>query len=362
MASPYFSSDNRELRLDNAAICGNFKKSPEMTEELRAFARFMVNGKSRYGSIYKFDDGSPLEELNQGKKDQVVSGNRAVQLPDINRFKKEAYIVYDDSALEPEQVHDILEIKAGLSDVYIEDSMKVNLVTMMLPSFKFDLFNGSDTGYIEGTEVRIFAYTYPHFSHYRLDQVMEQNVKSMIRLNMLTVCYEALRQKKPLPYIVNPPGAFVKPLNDIQKEKVARMISEAMSDIWNDEQLQGITNKRISEWILLRPHPPFWSSISRTPGNVHLVWADVCDIALELWKASGVLCPIPMMGDPLGAVGNRALGNHSNKALDEYLFRACGGVHGLVGSIRYNPDIPIFPLSWIVRELKKDGLNVYGRC
>lgn len=362
MARPYFSSDNTELRLDNAPIRGNFKKPPKVTEELRAFARFMVNGKSRYGSIHKFDDGSPLEELNQGKIDKVVYENRTAQLPDINRSKKEAYIVYDDSALELEQVHDILEIKADLSDPYIEDSMKVNLVTMMLPSYKFDLFNGSDTGFIEGTEIRIFAYTYPHFSHYPLDQAMEQNVKSMIRLNMLTVCYEALRQKKPLPFIVNPPGAFVSHFNYDQKEKVAKMISEAMSDIWNDEQLQQITNKRISEWILLRPHPPFWLSTPRTSVNAHLVWADVCDIAVELWKAHEVLCPIPMMGDPLGSVGNRALGNHSNRALDEYLFRACGGIHGLVGSIRYNPDISIFPLSRIVRELKKDGLNDDGGC
>jgi hypothetical protein len=74
---------------------------------------------------------------------------------------------------------------------------------------------------------------------------------------------------------------------------------------------------------------------------------------VELWKAHGVLCPIPMMGDPLGAVGNRALGNHSNKALDEYLFRACGGIHGLVGSIRYNPDMSVFPLSRILEDLEE---------
>jgi hypothetical protein len=353
MASPYFSSDNTELRLDNAPIRGNFRRPPKVTEELRAFARFMANGKFRYGSIYKFGDGSPLEDLSQGKLDKVVYGNRTAQLPDINRFKKEAYIVYDDSALELERVHDILKIKAGLSDPYIEDSMKVNLVTMMLPSYKFDLFNWTTTGSIEGTEIRIFAYTYPHFSHYPLDKTMEQNVKSMVRLNMLTVCYEALRQEKPLPFIVNPPGAFVSRLNYSEKEKVAQMISHAVSDILNDEQLQEITNKFISDWVLLSPHPPFWSSTSRTPGNVHLVWADVCDIAVELWKAHGVLCPIPMMGDPLGSVGNRALGNHSNKALDEYLFRTCGGIHGLVGSIRYNPDMSVFPLSRILEDLEE---------
>lgn len=350
MTKPYFKSGDAELKLDGAPINGDFSRPLEMTEALRAFARFMVNGEFHYGSVHEFAERSPMGELNHGKSQHILYKGKMLQFPDIKRLKREAYVVYDDSALEPNDVQKILKVKAGLSRDFLNFPMKFNLLTMMLPSYKFDLSNSNNSDPIAGTEIRIFTYTYLNFSHYPLDHAMEQNVKSMIRLNLLTVCYEASRQKRPLPFIVNPPGAFIRHLPPEKKAKVVQIISDAVSNLWHEQQIQAIVNKWISEWILLQPD--FWALGKAVPENVHLAWADVGSIAEELWKIEQALCPVPMMGDPLGPIGNGALGNHANKALDEYLFRACGAIHGLIGSIRYNPDISIFPLRRIVGELK----------
>jgi hypothetical protein len=52
-------------------------------------------------------------------------------------FKKESYVIYDDSALDSDHV-DILKIWAGLSYRFLQNWMKLNLVTMILPSYTFD--------------------------------------------------------------------------------------------------------------------------------------------------------------------------------------------------------------------------------
>lgn len=71
----------------------------------------------------------------------------------------------------------------------------------------------------------------------------------------------------------------------------------------------------------------------------------------ELWESSGILCSTPMMGAPKRVIGNAALGDHAGRALDEFLFRTCGGIHGLVGSLHYNLDICVFSLNQIVTEM-----------
>jgi len=348
MKKPYFSSTDDTLALDGTPISANHRRSQERNAELRKFARFMANGPHRRGSIHQFEDDSPLGLLNQGKIRSVIYEGAKIPLHDVESLKKESYVVYDDTALDSDQVVDILKVKAGLSHRFLHDLMKLNLVTMMLPSYIFDR---DDDGAVHMAKTKIINYTYLNFNNFShsLDDSMRQNVTSMIRLNLLTVCYESLQQKKRLPFLINPPGAFIRSLNDKQKEVVAQILSDSVSEVGNDGEIQGIIENGISEWILL--NPDFWGPRPVIPHKVHYVKADVCQIALELWKRHGALCPIPMMGAPTGAIGNGALGNHAEKALDEFLFRACGGIHGLAGSVRYNPEIKILPLSQIVNLL-----------
>jgi hypothetical protein len=345
MKEPYFSSTDETLVLDGIPINAMHRRSRERNAELRKFARFMTNGSYNHGSIHQFADDSPLELLNQGRIQSVIYEGTEISLPDIDSLKKESYVVYDDSALDSDQVVDILQVRAGLSHRFLHNRMKLNLVTMMLPSYLFDRDND---GAVHMAKIKIINYTYLNFNNFShsLDDSMRQNVASMIRLNLLTVCYESLRQKKRLPFLINPPGAFIRSLNDKQKAVVAQIISDSVSEVGNDKQIQGIVENGISEWILL--NPDFWVSRPVIPHKVHYVKADVCQIALKLWKKNGALCPVPMMGAPTGAIGNGALGNHAEKALDEFLFRASGGIHGLVGSLCYNPEIKILPLSQIV--------------
>lgn len=351
MATPYFLSDGGNLLLDGTPIIGMFFRSPERNAELRKFSRFMANATYNYGSIHQFALESPLELLNQKRIQSVVYEGMQISLPDIDSLKKEAYVVYDDSLLEHEQVVDILKVKAGLSHNFLDYQIKFNLVTMMLPSYIFSLSSRNSVHAVDMTKLKIFNYTYLNFNHFSrsLNDSIGQNVKSMIRLNLLTVCYETLRQKKPLPFIINPPGAFIRRLSSEQKQAVAQIISDSVYEIWGDTQIHGIVEGAISEWILL--NPDFWRLETIIPHNIHFVQADVCHIAEELWKKRGILSPIPMMGAAIGAIGNAALGNHAERALDEFLFRACGGIHGLVGSLRYNPDICILPLSQIIAEM-----------
>ncbi|MDD3473827.1 MAG: hypothetical protein PHS86_13680 [Syntrophaceae bacterium] len=348
MKEPYFSSIDGTLVLDEIPINAIHRRSRERNAELRKFARFMANGSHSRGSIHQFEDDGPLGLLNQGKIRSVIYEGAEIPLPDIESLKKESYVVYDDTALDSDQVVDILNVKASLSHRFLHYLMKLNLVTMMLPSYIFDR---DDDGAVHMEKIKIINYTYLNFNNFShsLDDSMRQNVTSMIRLNLLTVCYESLQQKKRLPFLINPPGAFIRSLNDKQKEAAAQIISDSVSEVGNDRQIQGIVENGISEWILL--NPDFWVSRPVIPHMAHCVKADVCQIALELWKKHGALCPVPMMGAPTGAIGNGALGNHAEKALDEFLFRACGGIHGLAGNLRYNPDIKIRPLSQIMARL-----------
>lgn len=354
MKEPYFSSTDETLVLDGIPINAMHRRSRERNAELRNFARFMANGSYSHGSIHQFADDSPLGLLNQGRIQSIVYEGGEIPLPDLGSLKKESYVVYDDSALDCGQVVDILRIKAGLSHNFLHNRTKLNLVTMMLPSYIFDKDNNDA---VHMAKIKIINYTYLNFNNFShsLDDSMRQSVTSMIRLNLLTVCYESLRQKKLLPFLVNPPGAFIRNLNDRQKAVVAQIIADSVSEVGNDRRMQGIVENGISEWILL--NPDFWVSRPIIPRKVHYVKADVCQIALELWKKHGALCPIPMMGAPTGAIGNGALGNHAEKALDEFLFRACGGIHGLAGSLRYNPEIKILPLSQIVAQLAAEINN-----
>jgi len=353
MKEPYFSSTEGKLMLDGTPISGLFSRSPERNAELRRFARFMVNGPHDHGSIYQFAPESPLELWNQGRIRSIEYEGIQIPLPDIDSLKKEAYVVYDDSSLQYDQVVDILKVKAGLSGSFLDYQMKCNLVTMMLPSSIFHFAGRNSVNTVETTNLKILNYTYLNFNHFSdsSNHSIRQNVKAMIRLNLLTVCYEALRQKKFLPFIVNPPGAFIRSLSSEQQKSVSAIISDSVHELLHDTKIHGIVGGAISEWILL--NADFWRLSAVTPHTVHFVHADVCHIAAELWKKRGVLCPIPMMGHPLGAIGNGALGNHAERALDEFLFRACGGIHGIVGSLRYNPDICILPLSQVVTEMEK---------
>jgi len=354
MKEPYFSSTDETLVLDSISISAMHRRSPERNAELRKFARFMANGPGSHGSIHQFAGDSPLELLNQGKMQSIVFEGAETPLPDLDSLKKESYVVYDDSALDYDHVVDILRVKAGLSHCFLHNRMKLNLVTMMLSSYIYHIEND---GAVHMTKIKIINYTYLNFNNYShsLDDSMRQNVKSMIRLNLLTVCYESQRQKKRLPFLINPPGAFIRNLSDKQKGVVVQIISDSVSEVGSDRQIQGIIENGISEWILL--NPDFWDPRLVIPHSVHFVKADVCQIALELWKKHGALCPLPMMGAPMGAIGNGALGDHAERALDEFLFRACGGIHGLVGSLRYNPEIKILPLSKIVAQLAAEINN-----
>lgn len=209
-------------------------------------------------------------------------------------------------------------------------------------------------------DLRIINFTYPHFAHFghALNGSLQSNVRSMIRLNVLATCREALRQGKPLPFIVNPPGAFIRSLAPEQVRCVAEMISESLADIWNETGLRPVMDALISEWILLKPD--FWPPLSGRLPTIHRVSADFLHIAESLWLTHGAACPVPMMGEPLGAIGNGALGEHANHAVDEFLFRACGGIHGLTGSLRYNPDMPVLPLSRVITELKSKVAHLSG--
>jgi gamma-glutamylcyclotransferase (GGCT)/AIG2-like uncharacterized protein YtfP len=350
MREPYFSSTEDTLILDGTPIKGMFRRSKERNAELRKFTRFMANGPHKHGSIYQFAHESPLDQLGQGRIQSVVYEGTEIPLPHIDSLKNEAYVVYDDSSIHHDQVEAILKAKAGLPHRLLDDHMKFNLVTMMLPSYIYKK-DGAHSATM--MKIKIFNYTYLNFNSFSssLGGAMRQNVTSMIRLNLLTVCYEAQQQRKHLPFIINPPGAFVRRLSTEQKGTVAQIISDAVSEIGCDKQIHGIVSDTISEWIFLRPD--FWSSRPDIPHRVHFVQADVCDIAEQLWKKHRVLCPLPMMGAPTGAIGNGALGDHAERALDEFLFRTCGGIHGIVGSLRYNPTVSILPLSQIVSEMER---------
>ncbi|HPW36940.1 MAG TPA: hypothetical protein PK528_14060 [Syntrophorhabdus sp.] len=119
-------------------------------------------------------------------------------------FKKESYVIYDDSALDSDQIVDILKIRAGLSYRFLQNWMKLNLVTMILPSYTFDK---DDDGAVYMAKILIINYIYLNVNNfnYSLNDSMRQNFTSMIHLNLLTVCYESLQQKSASHSILNRP-------------------------------------------------------------------------------------------------------------------------------------------------------------
>ena len=352
MSGPYFVADQERLFLDGSPIEDRISRSQACNDALRQFARFMVNGPEERGSIHQFASGSPLMQLNNGDLQTLDHEGVTYRLPDINLLKREACAIYDDALVDHSQAREILRVKAGLQHRPPDKPLAGNLVTLMLPSRLCLLPADHGVKPAGMMEIRIVNFTYPHFAHFShtLKSSLQANVRSMIRLNVLATCREAHRQGKPLPFIVNPPGAFVRSLTPAQVRSVAEMISESLADIWSETGLRPVLDALISEWILLKPD--FWPPLSGRLPPLHRVNADILHIAESLWLRHGAACPVPMMGEPLGAVGNGALGEHANHAVDEFLFRACGGIHGLTGSLRYNPDMTILPLSRVIAELK----------
>ncbi|MBF0103675.1 MAG: hypothetical protein HQK77_22475, partial [Desulfobacterales bacterium] len=137
MKETYFLTEEDNLILDGTPIKEIILRSHEQNDELRKFARFMVNDADRYGSIDKFAPNSPLELLNQGKIESIMYKGNHIILPDINSLKKEAYIVYDDDLMTDDQVKDFLNVKAGLSNSFLNFQDRFNLITMMLPSYLY---------------------------------------------------------------------------------------------------------------------------------------------------------------------------------------------------------------------------------
>lgn len=348
MSERYFTSSDGALLLDGERIQPHQARTPEENHPLRMFARFMANDTDTHGSVHEFAPGSPLAQLNQGTLRSVEYAGRRIELPDIESQKKQAYAVFDDARLSAEQARALLRLKAGLDRRFLTFGAQFNLLTLMLPAQTLAPWQRSDPA--NPVPLRILAYTYPRFREAAdLGDPTRENLRAMIRLNLLTVCFEARRQRRPLPFLVNPPGAFLRGLAEDEKNRVAQQLSDVVEDLRSDVALRSAVGDAVSEWILLIPS--FWKLRRPPDPDLHLVQADIQVIAEELWRRRGVECPIPMMGDPAGAIGNGALGNFANSAVDEFLFRLCGGTQGLVGSVRYHPDLRVLPVSEVVQAI-----------
>ncbi|MDA9231115.1 hypothetical protein N9O56_00900 [Rickettsiales bacterium] len=343
-----------------AKISQFLPRDKDTNDKLRAAARSAFGSERGQGTLGYIkngcNDGSPLDKLNKGTEvDDMFSG---MTQDKFNGLKQNVRLFYDSDRLKKKKwIQNILNAKVGKSTAQGHNH---NLFTFTAESRLFLGSNGLPKD--STTPFTALNFTYlkfndvakggakKHFSENNLKNYAKENTKRMIALNMKAVAHNSVEQglENGLPFILNPPGAFASRLSTCQQENLAQSITDSFI-----EAVNKVDVAKISEVIVLKGGGRGKDGGFFTEAQLNImkaackekalvmhggVDADMVSIAENFYKKTGKPCPIPIMGEPLGGVGNGALSNSCNKAVDEFLYRAALGLHGITASCTHNPN------------------------
>ena len=339
-AGSIIASNNETLFIGAGAVKGFAPRSQEDNARLRGYLRSRVNGARAHGELASPQPDSPLvQEFARGQYEEFCQNAR----------------VYYDPALGEAAAKDVMSCKAGTPVVGGLNKDNANLVTFTLPTMLHKWVDGRDMH--RPVPAVMLNFTYQKFNDSSgeywtrpgcsgdLTKDAKENLEKMIKLNLLAVAKEGERQGKPVPFILNYPGAYIRDLSPESEAVVKREIATAFAKVLENKEVQGAIAGHVSDFIVIggrgicgdRNNSNLMEQSAGSASKpIHFVNAEMVDIAKRIWEVNKVACPLPMMGEPLGAIGNGGVGNRAESAVDEFFARACGGVHCLVGNGRYN--------------------------
>jgi len=357
---------------------------------------------SNSGSLASPTPAEPNRNLLFPAEGVETKGPEFISQADYQRLQQDVHVYYDRNVLGgkakleaenksdvvekqiKEHAKDVVKAKSGMkpSEAHEIDENRANLVTFVVPTrigYTSDQKTGAANRENPQIAVKVLNFTYPKFNerndpettgkrgetHFwiktkpgtREKELREQtraNIRQMLRLNIIAACDEYQRQGVALPFILNLPGAFLRGLDDNLKLAIKKEIAQIFVQLINSPELKDIVKANISEIIAVGGvanwGPDAFVSDAKAATTstmlpIHVVDADIISMAKEFSKVakkadgSPAEILIPMMGEPLGAIGNGALGDAGNSDLDEDLFRRCLGLHALLGNGKYNGNI-----------------------
>ena len=192
------------------------------------------------------------------KAGMIVRDKVFLTAADYETYKTQAKVYFDpkigaDQNAQTALVQKILEHKSGIKDnagadhTFSDDENRsANLVTMILPTRIGVLNDANGDAIVQDPpiEAMVSTFTYPDFRDDKpsnlhwlscsnpaatdqkslivtgLSDAAKTNILAMMRLNILAVCKEYKTQGIKLPYILNMPGAFIRPFNDDAQNKI----------------------------------------------------------------------------------------------------------------------------------------------
>ena len=320
-------------------LSGEIKKFHRLRVEDRV--KF-IKDKTRCGPLYTLAHpprNSPLKSINRNQAAELTLGPTAkVTGADIEAWKQQTKVFYSEKIGDDTYVRKLLEKKARLNDrgpALLEAELRGPLLTFTTPARDYT-----------GFDFEALGFTYPKFNSKTplSREERQKNLKQVLRINIFAVCASAEAQDAKLPFILNRPADFLRELTDSQKEEVKDDIKYAFNECLKDPSLAAEVNKYISEFIMVGGD--FWNKSraekvdfdSKVTAPIHQADADIMDIARILHQRTGLRCPVPIMGNPQGVIGNGALTIES-PAFDEMLARRTGGTIGLTASINHNEGL-----------------------
>jgi hypothetical protein len=212
--------------------------------------------------------------------------------------------------------------------------------TMIVPSNLYHMMDAPATVINPPVPILALGFTYPEFKFTGKTKIVDAQVRqleNMLRVNMLAVYREAERIKKPLPFILNAPGAFVAGLEDAQIEIVKNLIFDKFYQIKArlSSEFQDFDDS-ISESVVIGPWTDTVKEAIGKMEKVNHYEIDLIDFAVKFYKKHKDPLPLPMMLHPTRHVGNGAFSDGAGKAFDENLVRCCLGEHVVRANVYAN--------------------------
>ncbi|GDX36839.1 hypothetical protein LBMAG18_13500 [Alphaproteobacteria bacterium] len=272
--------------------------------------------------------------------------------PDLTDTKK-TNILKRKTKLSQDNIHGIGHLSTFMAESQIYIDSKNNILDEPMPikvlGFCYPDFRCSKEGGVfwrdkqqSGDYLSIYIQNQDGSrKDYYLDlEKIKKDINEVLRINILAVVEEAKKQKKPIPFILNIPNAFLAGLPAKTKHQLKIIIAEELNIL--KRQYYQQVDEHISEFIVVGGSA--WDSDKGNNKSVveifkdenyeyastHVVNADMISIASALHKKD-IICPLPMMANPSDSIGCQYVDvGFSLSAFDEMLARATGGLHRAV--------------------------------
>ncbi len=301
--------------------------------------------KPGYSSYFReFSNGIPPAERDETAK-QFLAGlalwHNALNQPNALEDYAAAFQNSQNNAqisttegFDKTQLDPILQAKAKIGDAvpYPEQIFEFQLSTtscqIATPQGK-PLFNARGT---LGSEFSLNSFCYPRFDSIKNkadSEAIEKKVTAQFTLALQNLQADIKPPKTEGLFMVVPPGAFVRGMLVPGKNLIARIIVKSLQTA-----IKTINDPRIKiqfsgSQAKNNDHDDFgWGFVK---SDIDAMGASFTNSELlsqaQYCEANNIAFQVPMMGEPLGAIGNGASGSRANSATDEYLARATGGMH-----------------------------------